>query len=86
MKEHSFLFKLGLFFSFGYTFHAASLLGNYGQFAFDRIEDTVVQADEIDNRMLQFEGGLAVTSFLLSGVYIFKYLYTFLFNIFYFQV
>lgn len=55
------------YFSFGYTFHAASLLGAQGQFAFDRIEDIVVQADEIDSRMLQFEGGLAVTSFLLSG-------------------
>lgn len=54
--------------NFGYTFHAASRLGASGQFAYDRIEDIVVQADEIDGKMLQFEGGLGVTSLLLSGI------------------
>ena len=34
---------------------------------FDRIEDALVQADEVDGRMLQFEGGLSVTSILLTG-------------------
>lgn len=45
-------------FSFGYTFLAASRLGASGQYAYDRIEDIIVQADEIDGKMLQFEGGL----------------------------
>lgn len=54
--------------SFGYTFHAASRLGTSGQFAYDRIEDIIVQADEVDGKMLQFEGGLGITSLLLSGI------------------
>jgi Oligosaccharyltransferase subunit Ribophorin II. len=28
---------------------------------FDRIEDIIVQADEIDGKYLQFEGGLSTT-------------------------
>ncbi len=36
---------------------------------FDRIEDAVVQADEVDGKILQFEGGLAVTSNIISGAY-----------------
>ncbi len=34
---------------------------------FDRIEDAVVQADEVDGNLLQFEGGLSVTSIVLTG-------------------
>lgn len=47
--------------SLGYLFHVASQLGSAGGFAFDRIEDAIVQADEVDGRMLQFEGGLSIT-------------------------
>jgi oligosaccharyltransferase complex subunit delta (ribophorin II) len=36
---------------------------------FDRIEDAVVQADEINGKVLQFEGGLAVTSNIIAGAY-----------------
>ena len=36
---------------------------------FDRVEDAVVQADEVDGKILQFEGGLAVTSNIISGAY-----------------
>lgn len=46
--------------SLGYTFHIASDLG--GTFGFDRIEDAIIQADEVDGQYLQFEGGLSVTS------------------------
>ena len=46
----------------GYTFHIASELGSAGSFAVKRIEDIIVQADEVDGRYLQFEGGLSVTS------------------------
>ena len=36
---------------------------------FDRIEDAVVQADEVDGKFLQFDGGLAVTSNIIVGAY-----------------
>ena len=51
-----------------YTFHIASYLGTSGAFAFDRIEDAIVQADEIGGQYLQFEGGLSVTSFLATSI------------------
>ncbi|KAF5281297.1 hypothetical protein FQA39_LY05183 [Lamprigera yunnana] len=54
--------------SVGHALHAGSLLGNAGQFAIQYIEDVVVQADEVDGRMLQWEGGLTVTSLLLTGL------------------
>lgn len=48
--------------SLGYAFHIASDFGTNGMFAFDRIEDAIIQADEVDGQYLQFEGGLSVTS------------------------
>ncbi|KAK4880281.1 hypothetical protein RN001_008427 [Aquatica leii] len=54
--------------SVGQALHAASLLGNAGTFAIQYVEDVVVQADEVDGRMLQWEGGLTVTSLLLTGL------------------
>ncbi|KAK7866677.1 hypothetical protein R5R35_006061 [Gryllus longicercus] len=53
----------------GYSFHIAAQLGTDGTFAFDRIEDAIVQADEVDSRFLQFEGGLSITALLVSGAY-----------------
>ncbi|CAL7942794.1 unnamed protein product [Xylocopa violacea] len=53
----------------GYMFHIASDLGTNGVFAFDRIEDAIIQADEVDGQYLQFEGGLSVTSFLVNGIF-----------------
>jgi len=53
--------------SLGLAFHTASMLdGDLSQF-FERIEDAVVQADEVNGEMLQFEGGLSVTSVLITG-------------------
>jgi len=55
--------------SLGLAFHTASLLGpgtDLAKFT-ERLEDAVVQADEVDGKMLQFEGGLSVTSVLLTG-------------------
>ncbi|XP_046817053.1 dolichyl-diphosphooligosaccharide--protein glycosyltransferase subunit 2 [Vespa crabro] len=53
----------------GYTFHIASDLGSVGTFAFDRIEDAIIQADEVNGQFLQFEGGLSITSFLVNGIF-----------------
>ncbi|KAJ8982027.1 hypothetical protein NQ317_007737 [Molorchus minor] len=54
--------------SIGHAFHVASLLGNAGKFALDRVEDVVVQADEIDGKLLQWEGGLTTTSLIITGL------------------
>lgn len=48
-------------FSLGYSFHIASQLEGDISSLFNRIEDAIVQADEVDGRFLQFEGGLSVT-------------------------
>ncbi|EEC04859.1 ribophorin II, putative [Ixodes scapularis] len=53
----------------GYAFHVASVLGGNVTPFTDRIEDAVVQADEVGGDLLQFEGGLSVTATILSGVY-----------------
>ncbi|KAK6618090.1 hypothetical protein RUM44_002532 [Polyplax serrata] len=53
----------------GYLFHIAASLGSDGAFAFDRIEDAVVQADEVDSKYLQYEGGLSITALLVRGAY-----------------
>lgn len=53
----------------GYALHIATLLGADGSFMFDRIEDVIVQADEVDGKYLQFEGGLSTTALIISGVY-----------------
>ncbi|KAK5646937.1 hypothetical protein RI129_005401 [Pyrocoelia pectoralis] len=39
-----------------------------GQFATQYVEDVVVQADEVDGRIMQWEGGLTLTSLLLTGL------------------
>lgn len=52
-----------------YAFHvAAGLQIDLAPF-FERIEDVIVQADEVDNKYLQFEGGLGITATTISGVY-----------------
>lgn len=54
--------------SLGHALHASTFLGSSGKFALDRVEDVVVQADEVDGRLLQWEGGLTTTSLLLTGL------------------
>jgi len=49
----------------GYVFHIAADIGTPAAFVFDRIEDAVIQADEVDGQYLQFEGGLSITSIYL---------------------
>lgn len=54
----------------GFAFQIASVLKDVDVNAiFDRVEDAVVQADEVNGKVLQFEGGLAVTSNIISGAY-----------------
>lgn len=49
----------------GHSFHIAAQLGGDVTAVFNRIEDAVVQSDEVDGKYLQFEGGLSIT-----GIYI----------------
>lgn len=53
--------------SLGYSFNIALDLGSHGQSIVDRVEDAIAQADEVDGRMLQFEGGLSTTALVLNG-------------------
>ncbi len=56
--------------SLGLAFNLAAHLGKTeGAAVFDRIEDAIVQADEINGKFLQFEGGLSVSSQVISGAY-----------------
>lgn len=55
--------------SLGYGFYIASELGAPGSFAVDRVEDALVQADEVNGQMLQFEGGLSITALVINGAY-----------------
>ncbi|CAG5124850.1 unnamed protein product [Candidula unifasciata] len=55
--------------SHGYAFLAAAeLSGDVSKFV-DNIEDVIAQADEVDDKYLQFEGGLFVTSLVVDGAY-----------------
>jgi len=55
--------------SLGLAFHTAAMLEGDVTVFYDRIEDAIVQADEVDGKMLQFEGGLSVTSIVLTGAF-----------------
>ncbi|KAL3283347.1 hypothetical protein HHI36_006495 [Cryptolaemus montrouzieri] len=54
--------------SLGHALHASVHLGSHGKFALDRVEDIVVQLDEVNGKLLQWEGGLSTTSLLLTGL------------------
>ena len=54
----------------GMAFNLAAHLGkNEASAIFDRIEDAVVNADEINGKILQFEGGLSVSSQVITGAF-----------------
>lgn len=57
--------------SLGYAFNVAAELGTSAAVVADWLESAVAQADEIDGKQLQFEGGLSVTALVLNGI--FKY-------------
>jgi oligosaccharyltransferase complex subunit delta (ribophorin II) len=54
--------------SLGYGFNIASELGESGSFIYEKIEDAIAQADEVDGKILQFDGGLSVTSLIMDGI------------------
>lgn len=53
--------------SLGYGFYVASYLGSAASSVVDRVEDAIAQADEIDGKLLQFEGGLSITALVING-------------------
>lgn len=55
--------------SLGYAFSVSSELGPSASFIADRIEDAIVQADEVDGKLLQFEGGLSITALIINGAF-----------------
>lgn len=62
-----FLFYFNVPLSIGHALYLAADLGQHGSRVVDWIEGSFAQADEIDNRLLQFEGGLSITALLLNG-------------------
>jgi oligosaccharyltransferase complex subunit delta (ribophorin II) len=55
--------------SYAYTFYAASLLKGDLKKIQDSIEDVIAQADEIDEKYLQFENGLLTTALVVDSAY-----------------
>lgn len=55
--------------SLGHAFHVAAELGALSGPIADWIEGTFAQADEIDGKLLQFEGGLSTTALLINGAF-----------------
>ncbi|XP_020817228.1 dolichyl-diphosphooligosaccharide--protein glycosyltransferase subunit 2 [Drosophila serrata] len=53
----------------GYAFNVATQLGSSASFIANRVEDAIVQADEVDGKLLQFEGGLSITSLIINGAF-----------------
>lgn len=56
--------------SIGYALWSTAISFKAGQKleVWDRIEDVVAQADEVDKQYLQFEGGLSVTASVINGI------------------
>jgi len=55
--------------SLAHSFHVGAQLSGDMNTLFERIEDALVQADEVDGRFLQFEGGLSITAHVVDGIY-----------------
>ncbi len=52
-----------------YSLQIATLLPENQKTFFDNIEDLLEQADEVDKKYLQYEGGVGVTSLALEGIF-----------------
>ncbi|KAK7467780.1 hypothetical protein BaRGS_00036968 [Batillaria attramentaria] len=55
--------------SHGYSFLVAAELKSDTTKFFENIEDVIAQADEVDEKYVQFEGGLFVTALVVDGAY-----------------
>lgn len=55
--------------SLGHGFAVAAEIGTHGAFANERVEEAFVQADEVDGKMLQFEGGLSITALIVNSAF-----------------
>lgn len=66
--SYNFYFLIQLFFSLGHAFNVAADLGSKASSLSKWIEGTIAQADEINGKQLQFEGGLSVTALIINGV------------------
>lgn len=55
-------------FSLGHAFSIAADLGTKASSLSKWIEGTIAQADEINGKQLQFEGGLSITALIINGV------------------
>jgi len=53
----------------GYSFHIAAAVGGELKGFYDNIEDVIEQADEVDGRFLQFEGGLYTSAVVVDGAF-----------------
>lgn len=54
--------------SLGHAFNIAAELGTKASALSKWIEGTIAQADEINGKQLQFEGGLSITALIINGV------------------
>lgn len=55
--------------SVGHALTIAAELGSHGNALSKWIEGTIAQADEVDGRLLQFEGGLSITALIVNGAF-----------------
>lgn len=57
-------------FNLGYAFHVSTILPKKEiENLFVKIDGVISQADEVDGRYYQFEGGLTVTALVIDGIY-----------------
>lgn len=66
------LIKCYVFCSLGHAFSIAADYGTRASSLSKWIEGTIAQADEVDGKLLQFEGGLSITALIINGVHKFS--------------
>lgn len=64
IRQTNFLLPIS---SVGHALNIAAHLGTHGSAITKWIEGTIAQADEVDGKLLQFEGGLSITALIING-------------------